>query len=74
MGGPRDEDPPVLLESNPENQSINTNPEEIKLTFDEYIKLDNPTKGIVITPRIDKDKVVFTALKNAVTIKLNQKL
>jgi hypothetical protein len=74
MGGPRDQEPPVLLESNPSNQSLNTNPEEIKLTFDEYIKLDNPSKGIVITPRIDKDKVVFTSLKNVVTIKLNQEL
>lgn len=74
MGGPRDQEPPVLLESNPTNQSLNTSPEEIKLTFDEYIKLDNPSKGIVITPRIDKDKVVFTALKNVVTIKLNQEL
>lgn len=74
MGGPRDQDPPVLLESDPTNQSVNQSPEEIKLTFDEYVKLDNPTKGIVITPKINKDKVVFSALKNVVSIKLNQKL
>jgi hypothetical protein len=74
MGGPRDEDPPLLLESNPTDQSLNTKPKEIILTFDEYIKLENPSKGIVITPRINKDEVVFTALKNVVTIKLNQEL
>lgn len=73
-GGPRDEDPPKLQESNPVSQSLNTKPEEITLTFDEYIKLENPTKGIVITPRIKKDEVEFTALKNIVTIKLNQEL
>ncbi|OOG70770.1 hypothetical protein B0E43_18585 [Algoriphagus sp. A40] len=73
-GGPRDEDPPVLLESNPTTQSLNTKPEEITLTFDEYIKLENPTKGIVITPRVKKDEVEFSALKNIVTIKLNQEL
>ncbi|HSF53608.1 MAG TPA: Ig-like domain-containing domain [Algoriphagus sp.] len=73
-GGPRDEDPPVLLESNPATQSLNTSPEQITLTFDEYIKLENPSKGIVITPRIKKDEVEFTALKNVVTIKLNQEL
>lgn len=73
-GGPRDEDPPVLLESNPPTQSLNTKPEEITLTFDEYIKLENPTKGIVITPRVKKDEVEFSALKNIVTIKLNQEL
>lgn len=73
-GGPRDEDPPVLQESNPKNLSLNTNPEEITLTFDEYVKLENAAKGIVITPRINKDEVEFTALKNVVTVKLNQEL
>lgn len=73
-GGPRDEDPPVLIESNPLTQSLNSKPKEITLTFDEYIKLENASKGIVITPRIKKDEVEFTALKNVVTIKLNQEL
>ena len=73
-GGPRDEDPPVLQESNPTPESLNATPEIITLTFDEYIKLDNPSKGIVITPRINKDEVEITALKNIVTIKLNQEL
>lgn len=73
-GGPRDEDPPVLIESNPPTQSLNSKPKEITLTFDEYIKLENASKGIVITPRIKKDEVEFTALKNVVTIKLNQEL
>jgi len=74
MGGPRDKDPPILLESTPADQSLNTKPKEIILTFDEYVKLENATKGIVITPRINKDEVAFTALKNVVTIKLNQEL
>lgn len=73
-GGPRDEDPPVLLESNPSTESLNTKPEEITLTFDEYIKLENPSKGIIITPRINKEEVIFTALKNIVSIELNQEL
>ena len=73
-GGPRDKDAPKLLESTPKNESINTKPEQIILTFDEYIKLENPSKGIVITPRINKDEVEYTALKNVVTVKLNQEL
>lgn len=74
MGGPRDEDPPVLLESNPTNQALNVSPELLTLTFNEYIKLENPSKGIIITPRINKDEVEFSALKNIVSIKLNQAL
>lgn len=74
QGGPRDEDPPKLLEANPKDKSINIKPEEIVLVFDEYIKLDNPNKNIIITPRVKKDEVVTTALKNTVTIELNQEL
>lgn len=74
MGGPRDEDPPIVLDMNPENQSLNTKPEEIIITFDEYIKLDNANKNILITPRINKDEVIITALKNTLVIELNQEL
>jgi len=74
QGGPRDEDPPQLLEADPVDQSLNTKPEEINLIFDEYIKLDNPSKNIIITPRLNKDEIVTTALKNTLNIKLNQDL
>jgi uncharacterized protein (DUF2141 family) len=73
-GGPRDEEPPVLLESDPKDQSVNLRPEQLKLTFDEFVALENASKGVVITPRIDKDKIEFTALKNTVTVNLNQEL
>jgi hypothetical protein len=74
MGGPRDEDPPVLLELNPKNESLNIKPEKITLLFDEYIKLDNANKNIIITPRINKDELIISALKNSVIIELNQEL
>ncbi|NVJ87505.1 MAG: Ig-like domain-containing protein [Algoriphagus sp.] len=74
LGGPRDEEPPVLLESNPIDQSLNTSPKEIRLTFDEYIKLDNPNKNIIITPRLNKDEIITSSLKNQVIIELNQDL
>ncbi|MDF2156411.1 Ig-like domain-containing domain [Algoriphagus sp. CAU 1675] len=73
-GGPRDEDPPIVLEMLPKDQSLNTKPEKIVLTFDEFIKLDNPNKNIIITPRINKDEIEILALKNTVTIELNQEL
>ncbi|MBN3521239.1 Ig-like domain-containing protein [Algoriphagus lutimaris] len=74
MGGPRDQDPPVVLEMYPTNQSLNQKPEEILIVFDEYIKLDNPNKNIIITPKVNKDELVITALKNIVKIELNQDL
>lgn len=74
LGGPVDEDPPKLLEANPTDQSLNIKPEELVLTFDEYVQLDNPSKGIIITPRINKEEVIFSANKNKITIALNQEL
>ncbi len=74
MGGPRDEDPPKVMEMTPKDQSLNIKPEKITIVFDEYIKLDNATKNILITPRINKDEVIFTALKNILIIDLNQEL
>lgn len=74
MGGPKDENPPVLLETNPKNESTNTKPTEINLEFNEFVKLDNPTKQIIITPKINTDEVEFLAVRNRVNIKLNQEL
>ena len=74
MGGPRDEEPPKLISSSPADQSTNIKPEKIVLTFDEFVGLENPAKGVVITPKINKNLVEFTALKNTITVLLKQEL
>jgi len=74
LGGPRDEDAPKLLNADPADQSTLIRPEKIVLTFDEFVALDNPSKGIIITPKIQKELVEFSALKNTVTILLKQEL
>ena len=74
MGGPQDEDPPKLISSTPADQSTSISPEKIVLTFDEYVGLENASKGVVITPKINKDLVEFTALKNTITVLLKQNL
>jgi hypothetical protein len=74
MGGPSDEAPPKLISSLPADQSTSIQPEKIVLTFDEYVGLENPAKGVVITPKINKDLVEFIALKNTITVLLKQEL
>lgn len=74
MGGPKDKEPPVLLSIYPENESTNTKPSTIELTFDEYIKAENANKQIIITPRINKQEMEVITNKNRVFIKLNQDL
>jgi uncharacterized protein (DUF2141 family) len=49
-GGEEDITPPKFLKASPENYSTNFNDKEIKIYFDEYIKLDDPQKQIIISP------------------------
>jgi hypothetical protein len=49
-GGPKDEDAPIFVTANPPYESINFNKKEIKLFFDEFIKLKDLNKQLVISP------------------------
>ena len=52
-GGPKDTIAPVLLYTSPENYSINFDEKTIKLTFDEYIKLDKINQQLIISPPME---------------------
>ena len=49
-GGWFDEQPPRVVGSMPKEQSIGIGNKEITIFFDEYIKLDNPSEKVVISP------------------------
>lgn len=49
-GGKKDSIPPVIVKSNPENYSTSFTGNEIKITFDEYIKLKDIQKELIISP------------------------
>ena len=51
-GGPKDLDPPVLIQTVPENKTLNFQGSEIELIFDEYIKEENLLTQLMITPNI----------------------
>ncbi len=72
-GGPKDENAPVLVRSNPAHKEVNFKGKEIQLTFDELVQLNNPREQIIITPDIGK-KFEATVKKNKVVIELNSKL
>lgn len=74
MGGNKDELPPELISIKPLHESTNVKPQTIELEFNEYVKVETPNKLIIITPRIKKDEMVVTAIKNRIVIKLNQEL
>ena len=53
-GGPLDSLPPVLVNANPKLNSTNFDSEEIRLTFDEFVKLDKVQDQLIISPPLDK--------------------
>ncbi len=49
-GGPKDETPPKILEEMPKNFSTNFKGKVIKIYFDEYVKLKDIQKQLIISP------------------------
>ena len=49
-GGEKDVDPPVIIKSEPENFSTNFNENEIRVYFDEYVKIKDLQKHLIISP------------------------
>lgn len=53
-GGPKDTIPPVLKMSFPKNFSTDFKAKKIELSFDEYVKLKNIDKELIISPPMKK--------------------
>ena len=71
-GGEKDVTPPVIVKSEPENYSTNFTAKEIKIYFDEYIKINDLQKQLIISPPMDPEPEV-TPLGSAskyITIKI----
>lgn len=49
-GGPKDTEPPVLIQAEPENLSTNFKAAKIRLYFDEYIKLQDVQNQLIVSP------------------------
>ena len=57
-GGAKDTIPPVLKMSFPKNFNTNFKGTDIKLTFDEYIKLKNLNKQLIISPPMKHEPLI----------------
>ncbi|MDT7830867.1 Ig-like domain-containing protein [Flavobacteriaceae bacterium S356] len=49
-GGPKDEDKPLFVVANPPYESLNFTAKKIKITFNEYVRLKNVNKQLVVSP------------------------
>ncbi|WGF93266.1 Ig-like domain-containing protein [Aequorivita marisscotiae] len=68
-GGPRDTIPPVIVRSIPENFTTNFTGSEIEIRFDEYIKLKDIAKELIISPPM-KYAPIITPLSTSKTLKI----
>lgn len=72
-GGPKDETPPKVAESIPENKAVNVKTDRIEITFDEFIALKNLNDELVISPPLKSRP--FTRIRNkTLVIDLNNDL
>ncbi|PCI09558.1 MAG: hypothetical protein COB73_05195 [Flavobacteriaceae bacterium] len=57
-GGEKDEDFPIIITANPAHESINFKAKKIRLYFDEYIKLKDINKQLVISPPMKHEPII----------------
>ena len=57
-GGPIDEDPPLVVKSEPPNYSTLFEANKILITFDEYIVLNNVNQELIVSPPMEEQPEV----------------
>ena len=74
-GGLKDTLAPVLVSSTPKNLTTNFKGNEINLVFDEYIKLKNLNKQLIISPPMKYEPVITpTGVSKFINIKIKDTL
>lgn len=62
VGGPKDEDPPIVMQSSPANYSLNFDKRKIEITFNEFVVLKDINQQLVVSPPMEEKPIV--RLKN----------
>lgn len=75
-GGEKDVTPPMIVSEVPENFSTNFSGNEIKIYFDEYIKLKNLQKQLIVSPPMDPPAEItpMGSASKHITIKIHDTL
>ena len=74
-GGSKDTLAPVLKASFPKNFATNFNGKEIKLVFDEYVKLKNINKQLIISPPMKNQPEILPQTSTKIlTVKIKDTL
>lgn len=73
VGGPKDTTPPKVVKESPANHSTLFNSKSIKITFNEFVVLNNPSKTVIVSPPLSKSPELDIVGKSVV-IKLPDSL
>lgn len=69
-GGWFDDDPPRIIGSNPADQAVGINSKRITIQFDEYIKLEDATQNVIVSPpQLEMPEIKATGKKIVVDLK-----
>ena len=49
-GGWYDETPPRVIGATPADKDINVKVRKVKISFDEFVKIDNPSENVIVSP------------------------
>jgi len=71
-GGEKDIDAPIIITADPNHESTNFTSKKIRLYFDEYIKLKDINKQLVISPPMDNEPIITPvgSASNFINIKI----
>ncbi len=73
-GGPYDETPPHLIGTSPRINAVGYKDKKIELHFDEFVKVDNASENVIISPpQLESPKISSSATKT-ITVQLNEDL
>jgi len=68
-GGWYDDDPPRIVSCTPPEQSTNVTSKKIVIQFDEYIKLEDPTQNVIVSPpQLEMPEIKATGKKIVVEL------
>ena len=68
-GGPKDSIPPIIVKSNPENFTTSFDKDEIRIYFNEYIRLKDLQQNLIISPPL-KYQPLITPLNTSKVLKI----
>ncbi len=74
QGGPTDKEPPILLKTDPPINTTNYTNNKIVIYFDEYVKVQNSTEKVIVSPPQLEPPSISSQATKRLTVTLQEEL